>query len=245
MVLQAAEALPTDGAELSLSGVGRLVAAQVGGLREALPAGGAAVRPHLLVHQLVARQVAGVVEALPAHVADERLVEVGHPVGLEHADAGVTLPTDVAVAALLAGVPRLHVQVAVRLVVEPLGAVVAGVRQQPVLFDLVFAELHDAGERCATHRAGRVRLLLVFGEPLGVGKQHVALRAPQVSLRSRCDGFLLPAAAAISSGSTLGGGSRWWRRRPSILVVISLTGRGGGQRPHLTCGVSGAGSVLT
>ena len=122
------------------------MAAQVGGLGEALATGGAPVGPHLLVHQFVARQVAGVVEALPADVADERLVEVGHPVRLQHADAGVALPADVAVTGLLSGVSSLHMQVAVSFVVEPLGAVVAGVRQQPVLFDLMFAEPQDASE---------------------------------------------------------------------------------------------------
>lgn len=174
VVLQVAEALPADGAELPLAGVGQLVAAQVGGLREALPAGGAVVRSDLLVHQLVARQVAGVVETLPADVAGEGLVEVGHPVGLQHADAGVAFPADVAVAALLAGVPCLHVQVAVRLVVEPLGAEIAGVRQQPVRADLVFAKLQDSSEQCPAHRACWVGLLLVVGEPLSTGKQHAA-----------------------------------------------------------------------
>lgn len=151
VVLQAAVALPADGAELPLSGVDHLVAAQVGGLGEALPTGGAPVRPNLLVHQFVAGQVAGVVKALPADVADERLLEVRHPVRLQHADAGVALPADVAVAGFLAGVPRLHVQVAVSFVVEPLGAELAGVRQQPVLLDLVFAESQDAAERRPAH----------------------------------------------------------------------------------------------
>lgn len=128
VVFQTAVGLAADGAELPFSGVGRLVAAQVGGLRETLPTGGALVRPHVLVHQLVARQVAGMVEAFPADVTEEGLVEVRHPVRLQHADAGVAFATDVAVAGFLAGVPRLHVQVAVSFVVEPLGAVVAGVR---------------------------------------------------------------------------------------------------------------------
>lgn len=151
VVLQAAVGLAADGAQLTLSGVDRLVAAQVGGLGEALPASGTLVRPHVLVHQLVARQVAGVVEAFAADVADEGLVEVCHPVRLQHTNAGVALPADVAVAGLLPGVPCLHVQVAVRFVVEPLGAVVTGVRQQPVLFVLVLAEPQDAGEEHSAH----------------------------------------------------------------------------------------------
>lgn len=199
VVLQAAVALAADGAELPLSGVDRLMAAQVGGLGEALPAGGALVGPDLLVHQFVARQVAGVVEALPADVADECLFEVGHPVCLQHADAGVALPADVAVAGFLSGVPRLHVQVAVSLVVESLGAVVAGVRQQPVLFCLVFAESQDASERRPAHRAHRVRLVVVVGESLCVWKQHPALRTLLVSLCRLCSlrpvGVLPPPAA--------------------------------------------------
>lgn len=122
-------------------------------LSAAPPTSGALVRPLVQVHQLMARQVTGVVEAFAADVADEGLVEVGHPVRLQHADAGVALPADVAVARLLAGVPRLHVQVAVRFVVEPLGAVTAGVRQQPVLFDLMLAEPQDSGEEHSAHRA--------------------------------------------------------------------------------------------
>ncbi len=182
VVLQAAVALAADGAELPLSGVDRLVTAQIGGLGEALPAGGALVGPDLLVHQFVARQVAGVIEALPADVADERLLEVGHPVRLQHADAGVALPADVAVAGFLSGVPRLHVQVAVSFVVESLRAVVAGVRQQPVLFHLVFTESQDAGEQHPAHRAHRVRLAVVVGEPLCVWKQHPALQTLVMSL---------------------------------------------------------------
>lgn len=144
VVLQEAEALAADGAELPLSGVDGLVCAQVFGLGEALSAGGALVRTHFLVHQFVALQVAAVVEALAADVAGERLLKVGEAVRLQHADAGVTLPADVAVAGFLSGVPRLHVQVAVSFVVEPFGAVVAGVRQQPVLLDHVFTQHHDA-----------------------------------------------------------------------------------------------------
>lgn len=177
VVFQAAEALAADRAELPLASVRRLVAAQVGGLREALPAGGAAERPHFLVHQLVACQVAGVVEALPADVTDERLVEVRDAVRLQHAHAGVALSADVAVAALLAGVPCLHVQVAMRLVVKPLRAEVADVRQQPVFFQLVFTQFQDTSEPQATHRARRVSLLLVVSEPLAVWKQHGAVRA--------------------------------------------------------------------
>lgn len=179
VVLQAAVALAADRAELPLSGVGRLVTAQVLRLREALPTGGAAIRPLRLMHQLVARQVAGVVEALPAHVADEGLVKVRNAVRLQHADAGVALPADVAVAALLSRVPGLDVQVTVSFVVEPLGAVVAGVRQQPVFFLLVFAELQDAGERRSACRARRMRLPVVVGEPLCIWKQHAALRAAE------------------------------------------------------------------
>lgn len=209
VVLQAAVGLAADGAQLPLPGVDGLVAAQVGGLGEALPAGAAPVRPLGLVHQLVARQVASVVEAFPADVADEGLVEVRHPVRLQHADAGVALAADVAVAGLLAGVPRLHVQVAVRFVVEPLGAVVAGVGQQPVLFDLVLAEPQNAGEECAAHRAHRVGLLLVVAESLRVGKQHPALQTQLVRLcrRSRAAGALLPAPfpAEGCSGSALHG----------------------------------------
>lgn len=196
VVLQAAVGLAADGAQLPLPGVDRLVAAQVGGLGEALPAGGALVRPLVPVHQLVARQVAGMVEAFAADVADEGLVEVRQPVRLQHTDAGVALATDVAVAGLLASVPRLHVQVAVRFVVEPLGAVVAGVRQQPVLFDFMLAEPQDAGEECAAQRAHRVGLLLVVAESLHVGKQHPALQTQLVHLcrLSRVAVFLLPAA---------------------------------------------------
>ena len=138
VVLQAAVALPANEAELALSRVDRLVAAQVGGLGEALPAGGALIRTHIPVHQCVARQVAGVIETLPADVADKGLVEVRLPVRLQHAHAGVTLPADVAVAAFLSRVSRLHMQVAMSFVVESLGTEVAGVRQQPVLFALVF-----------------------------------------------------------------------------------------------------------
>lgn len=197
VVLQAAVGLAADGAQLTLSGVDRLVTAQVGGLGEALPASGTLVRPHVLVHQLVARQVAGVVEAFAADVADEGLVEVGHPVRLQHANAGVALAADVAVAGLLPSVPRLHVQVAVRFVVEPLGAVVTGVRQQPVLFVLMLAEPQDTGEECPAHRACRVRLLLVVVESLCIWKQHPAPQTQQVSLcpLRRVSVFLLPAAA--------------------------------------------------
>lgn len=209
VVLQAAIALPADGAELPLSGVDHLMAAQVGGLGEALATGGALVGPQLLVHQLVACQVAGVVEALPADVTDERLVEVGHPVRLQHADAGVALPADVAVAGLLPGVSSLHVQVAVSFVVEPLGAVVAGVRQQPVLFDLVFAEPQDAGERHPARRAHRVRLPLVIRESLCVWKQHPTLQTLVVThcLLRHVGAFFLPSVAqfpaAYFTGSAL------------------------------------------
>lgn len=150
------------------------MAAKVGGLREAPPTGGALVRPLIQVHQLVARQVTGVVEAFAADGADEGLVEVGHPVCRQHADTGVALPTDVAVAHLLASVPRLHVQAAVRFVVEPLGAVVTGVWQQPVLFDLMLTEPQDAGEEHTAHRARQMTLPLVVIQPLRVWKQHAA-----------------------------------------------------------------------
>lgn len=175
VVLQAAVALAADGAKLPVPGVDHLVAAQVGGLGEALPAGGALVRPDLLVHQFVSRQVAGVVEALPADVADEGLLEVGHPVCFQHADTRVTLTADVAVAGFLSSVPSFNVQVAMSLVVESLGAVVAGVRQQPVFFALMFAELQDAGEQSPAHRAHRVRLVLVVRESLRGRKQHPTL----------------------------------------------------------------------
>lgn len=175
VVLQAAVALATDGAELPVPGVDHLVAAQVGGLGEALPAGGALVWPDLLVHQFVSRQVAGVIEAPPADITDEGLLKVGHPVCLEHADAGVTLPADVAVAGFLSSVPSFNVQVAMSLVVESLAAVVTGVRQQPMFFALVFPELQDASEQRPTQGARRVRLVLVVRESLGGWKQHPTL----------------------------------------------------------------------
>lgn len=128
VVLQAAVALPTDGAELPLSSVHQLVSAQVHRLREAFPAGAAPMRPYVLVHGLVACQVAGVEEALPAHVADEGLVKVREAVSFEHADAGETLPADVTVAGLLTCVPGLHVQVAVSFVVKRLRAEVTAER---------------------------------------------------------------------------------------------------------------------
>lgn len=175
VVLQAAVALAADGAELPVSGVDHLVAAQIGGLGEALSAGGALVRPNLLVDQFVACQVAGVVEAFPADVADEGLLKVGHPVCFQHTDAGVALPTDVTVAGFLSGVASFNVQVTMSLVVEPLRTVVAGVRQQPVFFALMFTELQDTGERRPAHRAHRVGLLLVVRESLRRWKQHAAL----------------------------------------------------------------------
>lgn len=151
VVLQAAVGLAADGAQLPLSGVDGLVTAQVGGLGEALPTGGAVVWTQLLVHQLVARQVAGVVEAFAADITYEGLIKVGHPVRFQHADAGVALATNVTMAGLLAGVPGLHVQVTVRLMVEPLGTVLAGVRQQSVLFHLMLPEPQDASEEPSTH----------------------------------------------------------------------------------------------
>lgn len=166
VVLQAAVAPPTDRAELAVAGVDSLVAAQVGGLCEALPACRAAVRPDLLMHQLVARQVAGMVETLPTDIADEGLLEVGHPVRLEHADTGVALPTDIAVATFLPSVPGFDVQVTVSFVVEPLGAEVAGVRQQPVLFALMFTELQNASEQAPANRAHQMGFTLVVAEPL-------------------------------------------------------------------------------
>lgn len=182
VVVQAAEALPTDGAELPLAAVHGLVASQVGGLVEALPTGGAPVRPHVLVHQLVARKVTGVEEVLSADVADEGLVEVRDAVRLQHTDARVTFPADVALDALFPRVSRLHVQVAMSFVVEPLGTVVAGVRQQPVFSDLMLMELQDAAELRPADQAPRVRLPLVVGESLCVGKQHGAHRALMVSV---------------------------------------------------------------
>lgn len=151
VVGEAAEAFPADGAQLLLSGVRGLMAAQVGGLSEATPTGGAAVRPLLPVHQLVTRQVAGVVEASPTYIADKCLVKVGDAVHLEHAGASVRFPTEVAAAALLTSVPRLHVQVAVGLVAERLWAEVTGVGQQPVLFCLVLPQLQDSREHHPTH----------------------------------------------------------------------------------------------
>lgn len=200
VVLQAAVALPADGAELPVSGVDPLVPAQVGSLGEALPTGVALVRPDLLMHQFVACQVAGVVEAFPTDVTDERLLKVDHPVRLQQADAGVSFPTDVAVAGLLSGVPHLHVQVAMSFVVESFGTVVAGVGQQPVLFDLVLPESQDAGERRRAHRAHGVRLLLVVGQSFCVWKQHPALQTLLMSSCCVCSlrrvaVFFLPPAA--------------------------------------------------
>lgn len=151
VVLQAAVGLATDGAQLPLSSVDGLVTAQVGGLGEALPTGSTMVRTQLLVHQLVARQVAGVVEAFAADVTDEGLIKMGHPVRLQHADAGVALATNVTMAGLLPGVPGLHMQVTVRLMVEPLGTVLTGVWQQPVLFHFMLPEPQDASEKPAAH----------------------------------------------------------------------------------------------
>lgn len=151
VVLQAAEALATDGAQLPLSSVDGLVTAQVGGLGEALPTGGAMVRPQLLVHHLVARQVAGVVEAFAADVTDEGLIKMGHSVCLQHADAGVALATNVTMAGFLPGVPGLHMQVPVRFMVESLGTVFTGVRQEPMLVHLMIPEPQDAGEEPSAH----------------------------------------------------------------------------------------------
>lgn len=151
VVLQAAVGLATDGAQLPLSSVDGLVTAQVGSLGEALPTGGAMVRTQLLVHQLVARQVAGVVEAFAADITDEGLIKMGDPVCLQHADAGVALATNVTMAGLLPGVPGLHMQVTVRLMVEPFGTVATGVWQQPVLFHLMLPEPQNAGEEPSAH----------------------------------------------------------------------------------------------
>lgn len=199
---QAAEALTADRTQLLLSGVHRLVAAQVCDLCEAPPTGGAGVRPDFLVHQLVALQVVGVVESLWADVTNECLLKVGHPVRLEHADAGEAPPTDVTVAALLTCVTRLHVQVSVSLVVEPLRAVAASVPQKCVFFYLMFTEFHDASERSTTHRAKRVELLLVVSKPLAAGKHHAAAQTLQVSLCSHSD-QVLSSPAAVSPHSVL------------------------------------------
>lgn len=167
------------------------------------------VRPKSIMCRLQVQPMGQMMEALPADVTDERLVEVGHPVRLQHADAGVALPADVAVAGLLPGVSSLHVQVAVSFVVEPLGAVVAGVRQQPVLFDLVFAEPQDAGERHPARRAHRVRLPLVIRESLCVWKQHPTLQTLVVThcLLRHVGAFFLPSVAqfpaAYFTGSSL------------------------------------------
>lgn len=175
VVLQAAVALAADEAELPVSSVDHLVAVQVGSLGEALSAGGALVWTDFLVHKFVARQVAGVIEALPTDVADEGLLEVSRPVCFQHTDGGVSFAADVTVAGLLSSVPSFNVQVSMSLMVEPLRAVVAGVRQQPVIFALVFTELQDTGEQRPTHRAHRVRLVLVVRETLRVWKQHATL----------------------------------------------------------------------
>lgn len=204
VILQAAVALAADGAQLPLSGVDHLVAAQILRLREAFPTGGARIRPHLPVHQLVARQVADVVEALPTHVADEGLLEVGQAVSFEHADAGVA--SDVAVAGLLSSVPRLDMLVAMSLVVEPLWAEAAGERQHAVLLEPLLPELQDAAERCSAHRAHRVRLLLVVDEPPCVRKQHLALRALEGT--SCFVYFLLPFAMFSAAALTLRGADR-------------------------------------
>lgn len=42
-------------------------------------------------------------------------------------------------------------QIAVSFAVKSLGAVLAGIRQQPVIFDLMLAEPQYAGEACAAH----------------------------------------------------------------------------------------------
>lgn len=236
VVLQAAVAPPTHGAQLALAGVHGLVAAQVGGLREAPPTGGAAVRPLVQVHQLVARQVSGVEEAPPTHVAGEGLVEVRDAVRLEDAGGAEAPPTDVAVAALLARVPRPHVQVAVRSVAERLGAEVAGERQQPVSSPLVLTQLQHAAEALAARRAQGVGLPVVGGESLCVWKQHGALRAAMVNVRRLCGRSHAPIRSPIAAccgnsahlGRRGGGGRR--RGRPSVLVVgkVGLRRRGGG-----------------
>lgn len=151
VVLKAAVALATNGAELPLPGVGRLMAAQVGRLGEAFSTGGALVRPDIFVHQCVASQMTSMVEAPSTDITGELLLKVGHLVSLQHADGGVTLTTDVTVAAFLACVPTLDVQVEVWFVVEPLWAVFAGVRLQSVIFDLMFTKSQDAGESFPTH----------------------------------------------------------------------------------------------
>lgn len=238
VVPQAAEALAADGAELLLSGVRGLVAAQVGSLREAPPAGGAAERARLLVHQRVSRQVGGVVEGLAADLAHKGLAEVRHPVRLQRADAGVALPTDVAAAALLAGVARLDVQVAVRLVVEALGAEAAGERQEAVLLHLVFPELQDAAERRAAHRAQRVGFPVVVGQPIDAGEQPAAAPALQVKLLAR-RGRRPPPPTAF-------GRAVRWRWGPGVVMVIGRRGgRGEAHLQLLTCEIRGAASAVT
>lgn len=185
VVLEAAVRLSADGAELALAAVHRPVAAQVIGLREASSARVAPVRSHVAVRQLVPRQVAEMKKALPANVANERLVGVRHQVRPQHAGAGVGFPADVTAARLFAGVPHLHVQVAVSFVVKPFRAVVAGVRQQPVRFYLVLTELQHAGENCPAHRAHRMELPVVVGESFCVRKQPPALGTRQMSHSSR------------------------------------------------------------
>lgn len=151
VVLQETVLFPTDGAELPLTAVHHPVAAQVFRLREAPSAGVTPVGSHVPVHQLVSRQVTEMVKAPPTHVTNEGLVGVCQPVGLQHAGAGVTFPTDVTVAGLLTSVVHLHMQVTVSLVVEALGAVITGKRQHPVHFYLVLAELQHASENRPAH----------------------------------------------------------------------------------------------
>lgn len=220
------------------------MAVQVGSLGEAFPTGGALVRTHLLVHQLVARQVAGVVEAFPADVTDEGLVEVGHPVSFQHADAGVAFPTDVAMAAFISGVSSFNVQVTMSLVVEPLGTVVAGVWQQPVLSALVFAKPQDPGEQHAAQRTHGVTLPLVVREALRDWEQHPAAGA----LVSFCIRFLPPLFAAAScrdSTRPIGGRAGLWGGGSSVPVVrkVWLGGRRGGA--GFTCCIREANTQST
>lgn len=151
MVLKKTVFFSTDGAEMPLTAVYRPVASQVVGLRESLATGVTPVRSHVLVHQLVSCQVTEMIKALSTYVTNERLVRMCHLVRFQHTGTCVTFPTDVTMKGLFTSVPHLHVQVTVSLVVESLCAVITGVWQQPVLFNLVLAELHYPSKNCPAH----------------------------------------------------------------------------------------------